>query len=177
MSAPILETRSLTRRFGGLTAVDNLSLSLEGGKLHAIIGPNGAGKTTFFNLISGLLRPDSGEVFFRGRDITGLPAHEISRLGIKRTFQVKSVFASLSVARISGLHTRARNVFCIRFAMPRATAPHASGSHRRSNRSASPPWHTARPASCHMEMWHFSRSEWRLSPSRSCCCSMNRPAA
>jgi ABC-type branched-subunit amino acid transport system ATPase component len=62
MSTPILETRGLTRRFGGLTAVDNLSLSLEGGKLHAIIGPNGAGKTTFFNLVSGLLRPDSGEV-------------------------------------------------------------------------------------------------------------------
>jgi branched-chain amino acid transport system ATP-binding protein len=78
--------------------VDNLSLSLEGGKLHAIIGPNGAGKTTFFNLVSGLLRPDSGEVIFRGRDITGLPAHEISRLGIKRTLQVKSVFQSLSVA-------------------------------------------------------------------------------
>ena len=98
MSAPILETRGLTRRFGGLTAVDNLSLSLEGGKLHAIIGPNGAGKTTLFNLVSGLLRPDSGEVIFRGRDITGLPAHEISRLGIKRTLQVKSVFPSLSVA-------------------------------------------------------------------------------
>jgi branched-chain amino acid transport system ATP-binding protein len=98
MTAPILETRSLTKRFGGLTAVDNLSLSLPSGQLHAIIGPNGAGKTTFFNLISGLLRPNSGEVLFRGRDITGLSAHEISRLGIKRTLQVKSVFARLSVA-------------------------------------------------------------------------------
>jgi branched-chain amino acid transport system ATP-binding protein len=98
MSVPILETRGLTKRFGGLTAVDDLSLSLPSGQLHAIIGPNGAGKTTFFNLISGLLRPNSGEVFFRGRDITGLSAHEISRLGIKRTLQVKSVFARLSVA-------------------------------------------------------------------------------
>jgi branched-chain amino acid transport system ATP-binding protein len=95
---PILETRGLTKRFGGLTAVDNLSLSLAGRQLHAIIGPNGAGKTTFFNLISGLLRPNSGEVVFKGRDITGLSAHEISRLGIKRTLQVKSVFARLSVA-------------------------------------------------------------------------------
>jgi len=98
MTAPILETRALTKRFGGLIAVDNLSLSLPSGQLHAIIGPNGAGKTTFFNLISGLLRPNSGEVLFRGRDITGLSAHEISRLGIKRTLQVKSVFARLSVA-------------------------------------------------------------------------------
>ncbi len=98
MTAPMLETRGLTKRFGGLTAVDDLSLSLPSGQLHAIIGPNGAGKTTFFNLISGLLRPNSGNVFFRGRDITGLPAHEISRLGIKRTLQVKSVFARLSVA-------------------------------------------------------------------------------
>jgi branched-chain amino acid transport system ATP-binding protein len=98
MTVPTLETRGLSKRFGGLTAVDNLSLSLSSGKLHAIIGPNGAGKTTFFNLISGLMRANSGEVLFHGRDITGLSAHEISRLGIKRTLQVKSVFARLSVA-------------------------------------------------------------------------------
>ena len=98
MTTPVLETRNLTRRFGGLTAVDNLSLALPSRQLHAIIGPNGAGKTTLFNLISGLLRPDAGQVLFRGRDITGLPAHEISRLGIKRTLQIKSVFAQLTVA-------------------------------------------------------------------------------
>ena len=98
MTIPTLETRGLTKRFGGLTAVDDLSLSLPGGQLHAIIGPNGAGKTTFFNLISGLLHPSSGEVYFRGRNLTGLSAHQISRLGIKRTLQVKSVFARLSVA-------------------------------------------------------------------------------
>jgi branched-chain amino acid transport system ATP-binding protein len=98
MNAPILETRDLTKRFGGLTAVDNLNLILQSGSLHAIIGPNGAGKTTFFNLVSGLLSPDAGRVFFRGRDITGLKPHEISRLGIKRTLQIKSVFHQLSVA-------------------------------------------------------------------------------
>jgi branched-chain amino acid transport system ATP-binding protein len=95
---PILRTEHLTKRFGGLTAVDNLSLSLPGGRLHAIIGPNGAGKTTFFNLISGLLKADSGRVFFQGRDITSLKPHEISRLGIKRTLQIKSIFQQLSVA-------------------------------------------------------------------------------
>ena len=98
MSEPVLRIDNLIKRFGGLTAVDNLSLSLPGGRLHAIIGPNGAGKTTFFNLVSGMLRPDSGRVFFLGRDITGLKPHEISRLGIKRTLQIKSVFPQLSVA-------------------------------------------------------------------------------
>jgi branched-chain amino acid transport system ATP-binding protein len=98
MSEPVLRTEKLSKRFGGLTAVDNLSFSLGGGRLHAIIGPNGAGKTTFFNLISGLLSPDGGKVFFHGRDITGLAPHQISRLGIKRTLQIKSVFPQLSVA-------------------------------------------------------------------------------
>jgi branched-chain amino acid transport system ATP-binding protein len=98
MSAPILRTEHLTKRFGGLTAVDDLSLSLARGQLHAIIGPNGAGKTTFFNLISGLLPVTSGRVFFDGQDITGLKPHQISRLGIKRTLQIKSVFNQLTVA-------------------------------------------------------------------------------
>jgi branched-chain amino acid transport system ATP-binding protein len=97
MSAAVLRTENLTKKFGGLTATDNLSLSLPGGRLHAIIGPNGAGKTTLFNLISGLLKPDGGQVFFGDRDITGLRPHEISRLGIKRTMQIKSVFNQLSV--------------------------------------------------------------------------------
>jgi branched-chain amino acid transport system ATP-binding protein len=97
MSEPILQTVELTKRFGGLTAVDRLSFNLAGGRLHAIIGPNGAGKTTFFNLISGLLSSDDGRVFFHGRDITGLAPHQISRLGIKRTLQIKSVFPQLSV--------------------------------------------------------------------------------
>jgi branched-chain amino acid transport system ATP-binding protein len=98
MSEPVLRIDKLVKRFGGLTAVDHLNLSLPGGRLHAIIGPNGAGKTTFFNLVSGLLRPDAGRVFFLGRDITGLKPHEISRRGIKRTLQIKSVFPQMSVA-------------------------------------------------------------------------------
>src|ERR671934_68134 len=92
MSEPILRTEGLTKRFGGLIAINNLSLSLAPRRLHAIIGPNGAGKTTLFNLISGLLPPTEG------RDITGLKPHQISRLGIKRTLQIKSVFPQLTVA-------------------------------------------------------------------------------
>src|SRR5262249_13940577 len=98
MSEPLLCIEGLTKRFGGLTAVDNLGYTLAGGRLHAIIGPNGAGKTTLFNLISGLLTPDAGRILFAGRDITGFKPHEISRLGVKRTLQIKSVFPRLSVA-------------------------------------------------------------------------------
>jgi len=98
MSDPILRIEGLTKRFGGLTAVDNLGYTLTGGRLHAIIGPNGAGKTTLFNLISGLLAPDAGRILFAGRDITGLKPHAISRLGVKRTLQIKSVFPRLNVA-------------------------------------------------------------------------------
>ena len=98
MTELALRTENLTKRFGGLTAVDNLSLSIPGGRLHAIIGPNGAGKTTFFNLVSGMLVADGGRVFFQGRDITGLKPHQISRLGVKRTMQIKSVFPQLTVA-------------------------------------------------------------------------------
>ena len=98
MSEPVLRIENLSKRFGGLIAVDDLSFSLAGGRLHAIIGPNGAGKTTLFNIICGLLTPDAGRVFFQGRDITGIKPHAISRLGVKRTLQIKSVFPQLSVA-------------------------------------------------------------------------------
>ena len=98
MSEPILRIEKLTKRFGGLVAVDNVSIALPSGRLHAIIGPNGAGKTTLFILVSGFLPADQGRVFFGDREITGLKAHEISRLGVKRTLQVKSVFNQLSVA-------------------------------------------------------------------------------
>jgi len=111
MSEPVLRTEGLTKRFGGLIAVDNLSISLASRRIHAIVGPNGAGKTTFFNLLSGLLRPDSGRVLFRGQDITGRRPHEISRLGIKRTLQVKSVFPQLSVAENLWITRQARSRF------------------------------------------------------------------
>jgi branched-chain amino acid transport system ATP-binding protein len=108
-SEPVLRTENLTKRFGGLVAVDDLSIAIVAGRIHAIIGPNGAGKTTFFNLVTGLLSPDSGRIFFRGRDITGCRPHVISRLGIKRTLQVKSVFPDLSVADNLWITRQARN--------------------------------------------------------------------
>jgi branched-chain amino acid transport system ATP-binding protein len=111
MSEPVLRTENLTKRFGGLTAIDNLSISLSPGRIHAIIGPNGAGKTTFFNLVTGLLGPSSGRIFFRGRDITGCRPYVISRMGIKRTLQVKSVFPDLNVADNLWITRQARNRF------------------------------------------------------------------
>jgi branched-chain amino acid transport system ATP-binding protein len=111
MNEPVLRTENLAKRFGGLTAVDNLSINIPGGRVHAIIGPNGAGKTTFFNLVTGMLTPTSGRIFFRSQDITGLRPHVISRLGIKRTLQVKSVFPELSVADNLWVTRQARQRF------------------------------------------------------------------
>ena len=111
MSEQVLRTEKLTKRFGGLTAVDNLSISIPRGRIHAIIGPNGAGKTTFFNLVTGMLSPSSGRIFFRDSDITGRRPHVISRMGIKRTLQVKSVFPDLSVADNLWITRQARNRF------------------------------------------------------------------
>jgi urea ABC transporter ATP-binding protein UrtD len=105
--APILEVDHLSRQFGGLTAVDDVSMRLESGELRCIIGPNGAGKSTFFNLISGAVAPTSGRVLFQGRNITGLPVHRVAKLGIGRKFQVPSVFETLTVREnlgVSALH-------------------------------------------------------------------------
>jgi len=111
MSEPVLRIEHLSKRFGGLLAVNDLSLSVTAGRLHAIIGPNGAGKTTLFNLVSGMLSADSGRVFFAGRDITGLKPHQISRLGIKRTLQIKSVFPRLSIAENLWITSHAKHAF------------------------------------------------------------------
>jgi urea ABC transporter ATP-binding protein UrtD len=101
--APILEVDHLSRNFGGLIAVDDVSITLAPGELRCIIGPNGAGKSTFFNLISGAIRPTSGQIRFGGRDITGLSVHRVAKLGIGRKFQVPSVFETLTVRENLGV--------------------------------------------------------------------------
>jgi len=92
-----LEVRNVSKRFGSLAAVRNISLSVRKGELRAIIGPNGAGKTTFFNLISGFFRPTAGTILFDGRDVTALPAYQRVTLGMARTFQITEIFPELSV--------------------------------------------------------------------------------
>ena len=97
MSAPLLALQGLTRRFGGLTAVDQVSAEVRRGELVGLIGPNGAGKTTLFNMISGVTQPSEGEVRFDGRLITGMRPFEVARLGVGRTFQNLRTFPNMTV--------------------------------------------------------------------------------
>jgi branched-chain amino acid transport system ATP-binding protein len=93
----LLEIKDLTVRFGGLTAVDNVNIKIEEGKIYGIIGPNGAGKTTIFNMISGAVQPSSGDILFEGKSIVGLKMDKIARLGLSRTFQNIRLFEKISV--------------------------------------------------------------------------------
>ena len=93
----MLKISNLSKRFGGLAAVNDVSTVIEAGKINAIIGPNGAGKTTFFNLISGVHKPTSGTIFFGEHDVTHMRTHEIARLGVSRTFQTTALFDMASV--------------------------------------------------------------------------------
>lgn len=97
IETPLIETRALSRSFGGLKAVDAVDFRLEKGEIRAIIGPNGAGKTTLVSLICGRVAPSSGAILFEGRDITRLPAHARVMAGIAYTFQITSIFPKLSV--------------------------------------------------------------------------------
>ncbi len=102
----LLETKGLTRAYGGVVAVNRVDFTVESGLITGLIGPNGAGKTTLFNNMTGLDVPTSGKVFYQGKDITGYPAHKICRLGIARTFQNIRLFKELSVVEnvMVGLH-------------------------------------------------------------------------
>jgi len=97
LATPVLEARELGKRFGGLHAVRGLSFEMAPGEVLGLIGPNGAGKTTVFNLLSGFLAQDAGEVRFEGRSLTGLKPHAICRMGLARTFQIVRPFPHLTV--------------------------------------------------------------------------------
>jgi ABC-type branched-subunit amino acid transport system ATPase component len=104
-----LETRGLCKRFGALTVAENINFALEPGARHALIGPNGAGKTTFVNMLTGVLAPSSGEILLGGEDITGLAQAKRVRRGIGRTFQINSLFRSLTVLDNVALGIAERN--------------------------------------------------------------------
>lgn len=95
--AEVLRAENLVKDFGGLRATDHVDFTLNEGEIKGLIGPNGAGKTTFYNLITGVHRPDQGSVFFLGQDITHLPSNEICKRGLVRTYQITSVFPKLNV--------------------------------------------------------------------------------
>jgi branched-chain amino acid transport system ATP-binding protein len=113
MAAPLLETRDLNMRFGGVHAVRNVNFTLDEGELRCLIGPNGAGKSTFFKMLTGQLQPSQGQVCFRGYDISNAHAHQIARMGIGIKTQVPNVFDGLSVREniwlsASRIHSGAR---------------------------------------------------------------------
>lgn len=96
-ATPILEIDGIEKHFGGLAALGGVHATVDSGKLTAVIGPNGAGKTTLFNVVTGILTPSAGAIRFMGKDITDCSVHEISRLGLARTLQIKSVFHGMTV--------------------------------------------------------------------------------
>ena len=113
MTNPLLEVERIGLRFGGLVALDNVSFMVTPGRIKAVIGPNGAGKTTMFNVISGLLRADTGRIRFKGKRISGLKPFQIARAGVARTFQNPSLFLQMSVLEnvMVGRHGRTRRGF------------------------------------------------------------------
>jgi len=115
-ATPLLDVHGLTRRFGGLVAVDNLDLSVQAGEIVGLLGPNGSGKTTALNLISGALKPDQGSIALRGGAIAGLAPHKIARLGVARTFQLVRVLGSMTVHEnvLAGLAFGTRNDWGLR---------------------------------------------------------------
>jgi branched-chain amino acid transport system ATP-binding protein len=115
MSAPLLQVDNLAKRFGGIVASDDLALAIPAGELHAVIGPNGAGKTTLIAQLSGQLTPDSGRIRFAGNDITALPTHRRSRLGLARSFQITSLFLDLSALDNVALAVQAHAGHSFRF--------------------------------------------------------------
>lgn len=110
-SPPLLEAQGLTKRFRGVTAVDDVGLAAHEGEILGVIGPNGAGKTTLFNLLTGALSADCGRICWSGRDVTGWPVHRIARLGVARTFQNARLFREMTALEnaMVGAHARGRS--------------------------------------------------------------------
>jgi branched-chain amino acid transport system ATP-binding protein len=112
---PLLRVRNLVRRYGGITATDNLSMEVVPGELHAIIGPNGAGKTTLISQLTGQVMPNSGTIHFGGRDVTHLPSYRRSRLGLARSFQITSLLKDFSAIDNVALAAQAHDGHSFRF--------------------------------------------------------------
>lgn len=118
MSGPIISIRDLSKLFGALAAVDNVSLDFESGQVHAIVGPNGAGKTTLINLLSGDLLPSQGTITFKGQDITKMPPFQVSQIGIGRSYQKANVFPEFSCFQNCWLGVQSRLKTSMKFFRP-----------------------------------------------------------
>ena len=133
MSAPLLTTRGVTVRFGGLTAVDGVDLTVPEGVIFGVIGPNGAGKTTFFNAITGLVSTSSGTISFGGEDITKLPTYRRARMGMRRTFQSVQLLPQLTVLEnvLIGLHDHIRENLLLSVLRPSGRSPEEEEAQQR----------------------------------------------
>ena len=105
----LLELEGVTRRYGALVALDQVSMAVEEGEVRAVIGPNGAGKTTLFNVITGTVKPTAGRIHFAGRPIAGLASHQVCRLGLSRTFQITALFPEMSARDNARLAAQSRS--------------------------------------------------------------------
>ena len=131
MCNTVLSTELVSKSFGGLAAVDNITLQFQKGCVHAIIGPNGAGKTTFINLLSGEQAATSGKIIFQGQDITYLPAHKVSQLGIGRSYQQTNIFPNFSCWKNIWLAAQSRQKSSMRFFKPASNYIEVSRSAKR----------------------------------------------
>lgn len=132
----ILQTRGLTKRFGGLVALNNLDLDIPERSICSVIGPNGAGKTTYFNLMTGFYRPDEGEITFRGQRIEGLSPDRIAQFGVSRTYQNIRLFSNLTALEnvLIGLHSRLKAGWVGTVLATRATRSEEAWAHREARR-------------------------------------------
>jgi branched-chain amino acid transport system ATP-binding protein len=173
----VLRTDGLTVRFGGLTALSNVSVSVPRGQIRAVIGPNGAGKSTFFNCLTGVIRPTAGRIVFDGDDITGMPPYVISRKGLARSYQITNilpgatVLENVRIAAQSRHHnwSMLRHHRAYRDVLDRAHAVLRSVGLDARRRSSPPTSRTASSAR--------SRSPSPSRPSRRCSASTSRPRA
>ena len=121
MAEPLLRLHDLRKHYGGLPVTDGVSLDVQEGEIHAVIGPNGAGKTTLIHEITGVVRPDAGQVLFAGQDVTRLPLSRRARAGLARSFQITSILAGFSVLENVSLAAQARAGSSFRFLRPAAS--------------------------------------------------------
>ena len=175
----LLEARQISKRFGGLSALNGLDFSLEEGMIAGLIGPNGAGKTTFFNMITGLYRPTSGQLVFAGRDITGRRPNRIASLGISRTFQTIRLFGNMTALDnvLVGMNCRLRASWLGAIVRPPWVVREEQQARQKrtsySTTSVSPTGPGIWPEICHMvtsACWKLP-APWLLR--QSCCCWMS----
>lgn len=175
MAEPLLNVSGLVKRFGALSATDDLSLDVRAGEIHAVIGPNGAGKTTAIAQLSGEMPPDAGTIRFSGRDVTRLPVHKRCHLGLTRSYQITSIFQRFTAEDNVALAVQAQAGHSFRFWRPARRDPALRDG--RVNISMS--WALARaptfrPPILPMASNASLKSPWLWRRVRACCCWMSR---